>query len=96
LIKKTPSQTYKTILRFQNQAKANILFKVIVNGKPSVTSSTTGQRAHENGLITDFRYIKSSIMEKLFFFIVFLLPRSIKTGKVKSTNLFLKLQIATI
>jgi hypothetical protein len=57
---------------------------------------TTGQRAHENGLITDFRYIKSSILEKLFFFIVFLLPRSIKTGKVKSTNLFFKLQIATI
>jgi len=42
LIKKTPSQTYKTILKFQNQAKANILFKVIVNGKPSVTSSTKG------------------------------------------------------
>jgi hypothetical protein len=56
---------------------------------------TTGQRAYENGLMTDFHYIKSSIMEKLFFFIAFLLPRSIKTGKVKSTNLFLKLQIAT-
>jgi hypothetical protein len=56
---------------------------------------TTGQRAYENGLMSDFRYIKSSIMEKLFFFIVFLLPRSTKTGKVKSTNLFLKLQIAT-
>ncbi len=57
---------------------------------------TTGQRAHENGLITDFRYIKSSIVEKLFFFIFFLLPRLTKTGKVKSINLFLKLQIATI
>ncbi len=27
---------------------------------------TTGQRAHENGLITDFRHIKNFIMEKLF------------------------------
>ena len=32
---------------------------------------TTGQRAHENGLITDFRRIKSSILEKLFIVIVF-------------------------
>jgi hypothetical protein len=56
---------------------------------------TTGQRAHENRLITDFRHIKSSILEKLFLVIVFLLPRSIKTGNRKSTNLFLKLQIAT-
>jgi len=34
-------------------------------------------------------------MEKLFILIDFLLPRSIKTGKVKSSYLFLKLQIAT-
>jgi hypothetical protein len=57
---------------------------------------TIGQRAHENGLITDFHYIKSSILEKLFFFMVFLLPRSIKSGNKKSRNLFFKLQIATI
>ncbi|MDS1032818.1 transposase [Porphyromonadaceae sp. NP-X] len=59
---------------------------------------TTGQRAHENGLMTDFRHIKSSIMEKLFILIVFLFPRfprSRKTGNKKSTNYFLKLQIAT-
>jgi|CZCB01.1.fsa_nt_gi hypothetical protein len=35
-------------------------------------------------------------MEKLFIVIDFLLPLSIKTGKVKSTNLFFKLQIATL
>jgi hypothetical protein len=58
--------------------------------------TTTGHRTHENGLITDFRRIKSSILEKLFIVIVFfLLPRSIKTGNKKSTNLFFKLQIAT-
>ncbi|MGB3977059.1 MAG: transposase, partial [bacterium] len=56
---------------------------------------TTGQRAHEKGLITDFRHIKSSVMEKLFILIDFLLPRSIKTGNEKSSYLFLKLQIAT-
>ena len=32
---------------------------------------TTGHRTHESGLITDFRYIKSSIMEKLFIMIDF-------------------------
>ena len=56
---------------------------------------TTGQRAHEKGLITVFRYIKSSLMKKLFIVIDFLLPRSIKTGNEKSSYLFLKLQIAT-
>lgn len=56
---------------------------------------TTGQRAHEKGLITVFRHIKSSFMKKLFIVIDFLLPRSIKTGNEKSSYLFLKLQIAT-
>ena len=56
---------------------------------------TTDQRAHENRLITDFRYIMSSIMEKLFNVIDFLLPRSTKTGNEKSSYLFFKLQIAT-
>ena len=32
-------------------------------------------------------------MEKLFFFIVFLLPRSTKTGKVKSTTYFLNFKL---
>ena len=63
--------------------------------RPGNYPITTGQRAHENHLITDFRYIKSSILEKLFRVIDFLLPRSIKTGNEKSRNYFLKLQIAT-
>jgi hypothetical protein len=57
---------------------------------------TIGQRAHENGLITSFRYIKTSIMEKLFIVFDFLLPRSSETGNEKSTNYFFKLKIATI
>ena len=57
---------------------------------------TIGQRAHENGLITDFRYIKTSIREKLFIVFDFLLPRFSKTGNEKSTNYFFKLKIATI
>lgn len=57
---------------------------------------TIGQRAHENGFITSFRYIKTSIMEKLFIVFDFLLPRSSETGNEKSTNYFFKLKIATI
>ena len=57
---------------------------------------TIGQRAHENGLITSFRYIKTSIMEKFFIMFDFLLPRSSTTGNEKSKNGFFKLKIATI
>ena len=57
---------------------------------------TIGQRAHENGLITSFRYIKTSIMEKLFIMFDFLLPRFSTTGNEKSKNGFFKLKIATI
>lgn len=57
---------------------------------------TIGQRAHENGLITSFRYIKTSIMEKLFIVFGFLLPRFSTTGNEKSKNGFFKLKIATI
>lgn len=57
---------------------------------------TIGQRAHENGLITSFRYIKTSIMEKLFIVFDFLLPHSKESGNEKSMNSFFKLKIATI
>ncbi|ULB35796.1 hypothetical protein [Proteiniphilum propionicum] len=57
---------------------------------------TISQRAHENGLITDFRYIKTSIREKLFIVFDFLLPCFSKIGNEKSTNYFFKLKIATI
>lgn len=57
---------------------------------------TIGQRARENGLITSFRYIKTSIMEKLFIVFDFLLPRFSTTGNEKSKNGFFKLKIATI
>lgn len=57
---------------------------------------TIGQRAHENGLITSFRYIKTSIMEKFFIMFDFLLPRSSTTGNEKSKNGFFKLKNATI
>jgi len=57
---------------------------------------TIGQRAHENGFITSFRYIKTSIMEKLFIVFDFLLPRSSETGNEKSKNGFFKLKIVTI
>lgn len=57
---------------------------------------TIGQRAYENGLITSFRYIKTSIMEKFFIMFDFLLPRSSTTGNEKSKNGFFKLKIATI
>ncbi len=56
---------------------------------------TTDQRAHENRLITDFRRIKSSIMEKLFIVIDFYFLVQEKPEIKKSTNYFLKLQIAT-
>lgn len=54
---------------------------------------TIGQRAHENGFITSFRYIKTSLMEKLFFFIDFSLPRSTETGNEKSKNCFLNFKL---
>ncbi|MDD4158721.1 MAG: hypothetical protein PHH64_04855, partial [Proteiniphilum sp.] len=57
---------------------------------------TIGQRAHENGLITSFRHIKTSIMEKLFIVFNFLLPHSKESGNEKSMNSFFKLKIATI
>jgi len=57
---------------------------------------TIGQRAHENGFITSFRYIKTSIMEKLFIVFDFLLPRFSETGNEKSKNGFFKLKIVTI
>ena len=57
---------------------------------------TIGQRAHENGLITSFRYIKTSIREKLFIVFDFLLPHSKESGNEKSMNSFFKLKIATI
>ena len=57
---------------------------------------TIGQRAHENGLITSFRYIKTSIMEKLFIVFNFLLLHSKESGNEKSMNSFFKLKIATI
>ena len=57
---------------------------------------TIGQRAHENGLITSFRYMKTSIMEKFFIVFDFLLPRSSETGNEKSKNGFFKLKIVTI
>jgi len=55
---------------------------------------TTGQRAYENGLITDFRRIKSSIMEKLFIVIDFLLSRSTKIGMKNHHTYFSNFQIA--
>ena len=57
---------------------------------------TIGQRAHENGLITSFRYIKTSIMEKLFIVFNFLLLHSKESGNEKSMNSFFKLKIVTI
>jgi len=54
---------------------------------------TIGQRAHENGLITDFCYIKTSIMEQFFIVFDFLLPRSSETKNEKKMNYVFNLKL---
>ena len=55
---------------------------------------TTCQGTTENGSKANFRYIKDSIMEMLFFFVNFILPNSFRLAAEKSTNYNVKLKNA--